>query len=66
MSYRGIFSFLIALSGILYVASAVAADADALADMARKAQDPLADMRGLITDNTIAFDGGPDANETSY
>jgi len=66
MSYRGIFSFLIALSGILYVASAVAADADALADLARKAQDPLADMRGLITDNTIAFDGGPDANETSY
>lgn len=66
MKYRGIFSRGIALVAILHACGAAAADSDALAEMARKAQDPLAAMKGLITDNTIAFDGGPDANETSY
>jgi len=45
--------------------SAQAQDDDALAEMARKAQDPLADLKGLMTDNTIAFDGGPN-KDTSY
>lgn len=33
--------------------------------MAKKAQDPLGDVRAIMTDNTIAFDGGPD-DETSF
>lgn len=66
MKCRRIFSMGIGLVAILHICGAAAADSDALAEMARKAQDPLADMRGLLTDNTIAFDGGPDANETSY
>ena len=43
----------------------MAQDADALAEFARKAQDPLADVKALMTDNTIAFNGGPD-DDTSY
>ena len=35
-------------------------------EMARKAQDPLADVRALMTDNTIAFGGGPDEDDTSF
>ena len=42
-----------------------AADEDAAAEMARKAQDPLGDVRAIMTDNTVAFDGGPDS-DTSY
>ena len=45
--------------------AASAQDDDALAELARKAQDPLGDVRALMTDNTIAFDGGPD-DDTSY
>jgi hypothetical protein len=36
-----------------------AQDDDALAEFARKAQDPLGDVKALMTDNAIAFDGGP-------
>jgi hypothetical protein len=36
-----------------------------LAEFARKAQDPLADVKALMTDNTIGFNGGPDES-TSY
>ena len=46
-------------------AIAAAQDDDALAELARKAQDPLGDVRAIMTDNTIAFDGGPD-DDTSY
>jgi len=42
-----------------------AQDDDALAEFARKAQDPLGDVKALMTDNTIAFDGGPN-EDTSY
>jgi len=42
-----------------------AQDADALAELARKAQDPLGNVQALMTDNTIAFNGGPD-DDTSY
>ena len=33
--------------------------------MARKAQDPLGDVKALMTDNTIAFGGGPNDDTTS-
>ncbi len=33
--------------------------------MARKAQDPLGDVKALMTDNTIAFGGGPHDDTTS-
>jgi len=36
-----------------------------LAEFARKAQDPLADVKALMTDNTIGFNGGADES-TSY
>ena len=42
-----------------------AQDDDALAEFARKAQDPLGDVKALMTDNTIGFDGGPN-EDTSY
>ena len=45
--------------------SAFAQDADAIAEMARKAQDPLGNVKAIMTDNTIAFDGGPE-DDTSY
>ena len=52
--------------GVLLVASlAHAQDDDAAAAMAKKAQDPLGDVRALMTDNTIAFDGGPN-DDTTY
>jgi len=66
MNCRGTFKSVLALGAILYVESTAAQDADALAEMARKAQDPLADVKALMTDNTIAFDGGPGEDETSY
>lgn len=37
---------------------------DAQLEMARKAQDPLGNVRALMTDNTIAFNGGPDDDTT--
>ena len=33
---------------------------------ARKAADPLGDVKALMTDNTIAFDAGPDEDLTNY
>jgi len=47
------------------VGQANAQDEDALAEMARKAQDPLGNVKALMTDNTIAFDGGHD-DDTSF
>ena len=49
----------------LPVAAVQAQDDAALAEFARKAQDPLGDVKALMTDNTIAFDGGPN-QDTSY
>ena len=47
---------------LTWVASnAYAQDDDTLAEFARKAQNPLGDVKALMTDNTIAFDGGHDA-----
>lgn len=53
--------FLIFFSGT----AAIAQDDAAAIAMAKKAQDPLGDVRAIMTDNTIAFDGGPD-DDTSY
>jgi len=51
---------------LLWASAAASAQGnDALAEMARKAQDPLGDVQALMTDNTIAFDGGPN-DDTSY
>ena len=36
-----------------------------LAEFARKAQDPLADVKALMTDNTIGFNGGADESTSS-
>lgn len=49
----------------LTACEASAQDAEAIAEMARKAQDPLGNVQALMTDNTIAFDGGPE-DDTSY
>ncbi|MEH6585820.1 MAG: hypothetical protein V7720_04635 [Halioglobus sp.] len=57
---------LIGLPILLMTVSASAQDADAIAEMARKAQDPLGDVKAIMTDNTIAFDGGEDGDDTSY
>ena len=53
------------LCGMLSVSSVFAQDEDAIAAMAKKAQDPLADVKAIMTDNTIAFGGGND-DDTSY
>ena len=38
---------------------------DSLEDLARKAQDPLADITAIMTDNTIGFNQGP-GDDTGY
>ncbi|MGI9263937.1 MAG: hypothetical protein ACR2QU_03340, partial [Gammaproteobacteria bacterium] len=45
--------------------AAHAQDADAIAEMARKAQDPLGDVKALMTDNTIGINSGPN-EDTIY
>ena len=58
-----------ALTGLLLLLTATlvtAQNEDAIAEMARKAQDPLGDVKAIMTDNTIAFDGGEDGDDTSY
>jgi hypothetical protein len=57
--------FLVLFGLLLVNANVQAQDDDALAEFARKAQDPLGDIKALMTDNTIAFDGGPN-DDTSY
>jgi hypothetical protein len=65
------FSFALQRAGLLVVglvlvmSNVYAQDDDTLAKFARKAQDPLGDVKALMTDNTIAFDGGPN-EDTSY
>lgn len=53
------------LCGLIGCGVSLAQDEDALAAMAKKAQDPLANVKALMTDNTIGFNGGPDET-TSY
>lgn len=49
----------------VFCSGAYGQTAEQVAEMAKKAQDPLGDTRAIMTDNTIAFDGGPD-DSTSY
>jgi hypothetical protein len=51
---------------LIFMAVSTQADDAALAEMARKAQDPLGNVKAIMTDNTIAFDGGEDGDDTSY
>lgn len=37
---------------------------EAMDDLARKSQDPLGDLKALMTDNAIWFDGGPNEKMT--
>ena len=54
-----------ALAGtILPVSNEQASAAPSAEELARKAQDPLADVRAVMTDNTIAF--GTSDDDTSY
>jgi len=62
---RGMFG-LVALPLLVNTASVSAQSDDAVAEMARKAQDPLGDVKAIMSDNTIAFDGGEDGDDTSY
>ena len=57
--------FIPVLAGTVPVTVHADADADAAAEMARKAQDPLGDVKAIMTDNTIGFGGGPD-DDTVY
>lgn len=51
---------------ILMVVHATSSFADEAAEMARKLQDPLANIKALMTDNDVSFDSGEDDDETSY
>ena len=56
----------LALLGICFLGSTAFAQTDEeLAEFARKAQDPLGDVKAIMTDNTIGFKGGPE-EDTSY
>ena len=50
---------------ILYGSLVNAQDDDALLALAKKAQNPLGNVKAIMTDSTIAFDGGPN-DATSY
>lgn len=50
---------------ILNGSLANAQDDDAALAMAKKAQDPLGNVKAIMTDNTIAFNGGPN-DDTTY
>jgi len=58
-------SSLLAVGLVFATSNLHAQDDEALAEFARKAQDPLGDVKALMTDNTIGFDGGPN-EDTSY
>jgi len=51
---------------MLSVGATASTDDEAIREMARKAQDPLGDLKAVMTDNTIAFKAGPDENDTTY
>lgn len=60
--------FIVLGAFVLYFTPVVAmaeTEADAAAEMARKAQDPLGDVKAIMTDNTIGFGGGPE-DDTAY
>ena len=48
---------------VIFITAAYADDA---AEMARKMQDPLANIKALVTDNDVSFNTGEDEDKTSY
>lgn len=52
-------------TNLLSAEAAPAEGGDAAAEMARKLQNPLANIKAVMTDNAIAFNTGTD-NGTSY
>jgi len=58
-------SFLITLLVILPL-SLAAQEFSPEQEAARKAADPLADVRAIMTDNTFGFDAGANENDTTY
>jgi hypothetical protein len=54
------------LASMGLVAAAGAQELTPEEEMARKAQDPLGDIRALMTDNTIAFGGGESEDDITY
>lgn len=54
------------LAGSLSMAPVVAQEASPEEEAARKAADPLGDVRALMTDNTIAFGGGESEDDTTF
>jgi hypothetical protein len=57
----------IVCAALMVVASTTLAQDDAaILEMARKAQDPLGNVKAIMSDNTIAFDGGEAGDDTSY
>ena len=53
------------LGFFLLAGTAHAQTEEEIAEFARKAQDPLGDVKAIMTDNTIGFNGGP-GEDTSY
>lgn len=51
------------ISLAVFASTSLADDAD---EMAKKLQDPLANIKALMTDNDISFNAGSDDEETSY
>jgi len=57
---------MLAIATLLVPTLAIAQGLSPEEEAARKASDPLASIRALMTDNTIAFQAGPDENDTSF
>ncbi len=69
MSRRNRWKTLLALCALTLPGLAThsaAQELSAAEEAARKAADPLGDVKALMTDNTIAFDAGPDEDLTNY
>jgi len=60
---------LVARTGLIILCFAATVSAQALSpeeEAARKAADPLGNVKAIMTDNTIAFEAGEDENDTSF
>ena len=63
---KGKLASLAALSALVVCSSLSAQELSPEEEMARKAQDPLGDVKALMTDNTIAFKAGENEDDTTY
>ncbi|MGB6336467.1 MAG: hypothetical protein WBG96_12730 [Thermoanaerobaculia bacterium] len=57
---------ILALASVAVSRPVVAQELSAAEEAARKAADPLGDIRAIMTDNTIAFDAGEDEDDTTF